>query len=560
MQETLQKFLFGNKRRAAILLAVVGIVIYANALPGKMFWDDDDGILKNAFIQDWSYAGKYFSENLIAGAGFTSNYWRPMLSLGYSIEWHLWGSWAPGYHATNIFLHIANAILLFLLLRALFGRPLIAYVVALIFLVHPLQTEAITYVSGRGDPLSVLFMLLGMLAYLEGKTHKRFRFFAQGAYVLALMSKETAIVFPVLLLLIDGFLRGKTEGKRGSLAEFCKKEARMLAPFLAISGAYLLFRATVLNFQNTFNLHDQINPQAAYLGVRVLTFFKAIALYAGLLLFPHGLHMERVMALPVSLFEPQVLLGFLIFFGSAAFAIFSWRRRPEYGFAFLWFFICLSRASGILVPTNGLQYEHWLYFALAGFFLFLGFLLEDAAKKFSSGLFLLFTAFFIALLSFATIERNAVWRDPITFYNDVISYNKKSLRVWNNVGMAYYDVGDYQKAIHAYEQALALDLEAQLPMLRRQGTDGKSAPPYHNLGNAYEALGLTDKAISFYRQAIAVDQQFIFSYNALASLYLKRKNYAEALSVLKEEQKVLPSDMVQYNISVLEEEMRKEKP
>lgn len=120
--------------------------------------------------------------------------------------------------------------------------------------------------------------------------------------------------------------------------------------------------------------------------------------------------------------------------------------------------------------------------------------------------------------------------------------------MWNNIGMAYYDAGAYQKAIHAYEQALALDKE------------GKSAPPYHNLGNAYEALGLSDKAVSYYQQALAADHQFIFSYNALASLYLKQKNYAEALSVLKEEQRMVPSDMLRYNISVLEEETRKEKP
>lgn len=418
MQETLTKFLFGsNKRRALVLLAVVGVVIYANALPGKMFWDDDDGILKNAFIKDWAYMGKYFSENLIAGAGFTSNYWRPMLSLGYSIEWHLWGNFAPGYHTTNIFLHIANAILLFLLLKALFKRPLPAYLVALIFLVHPLQTEAVTYVSGRGDPLSVLFMLLGMLAYLEaktglkGKTTNRFRFLAMGAYVLALMSKETAIIFPALLLLIDVFLREKGEGGREPFRTFFKKEAITLAPFLAISGVYLLLRATVLNFNNTFNLRDQINPQAAYLGVRILTFFKAVSLYAGLLLFPHNLHMERTMAIPLSLFEPRVLAGFFLTLGSGGLAFFWRHRKPEYGFAFLWFLICLSRASGILVPTNGLQYEHWLYFALAGFFLFLGFLAEDAIRKLAPGVsraFLVLVALFVVFLSLGTIERNAI--------------------------------------------------------------------------------------------------------------------------------------------------------
>lgn len=232
LQETLNKALFlPTKRRAFLLLALIGIFIYLNALPNQLFWDDDDGILKNAFIKDWSYIGKYFSENLIAGAGFTSNYWRPMLLLMYSFEWHLWGDWAPGYHATNILLHVANALLLFLLLTKFFKRSLLSYAVALIFLVHPLQTEAITYVSGRGDPLAVLFMLLGMLAYFKSKEKKtkketkRFFLLSQGAYIFALLSKDTAIMFPAFLVVMDFFLRAKAKDTKEPMWVFLKNGA-----------------------------------------------------------------------------------------------------------------------------------------------------------------------------------------------------------------------------------------------------------------------------------------------------------------------------------------------
>ena len=135
-----QSFLTKNWLIAAIFVGV-GLSLYANSFSNQMFWDDDDGILNNAFVKDWSYFPQYFSENLIAGASLVSNYWRPMLLAVYSFEWHLWGDSPIGYHLVNTLAHIASAILLFFLLFKLFRRRWLAFLTSLIFLVHPLQTE-----------------------------------------------------------------------------------------------------------------------------------------------------------------------------------------------------------------------------------------------------------------------------------------------------------------------------------------------------------------------------------------------------------------------------------
>jgi len=156
-----------------LLLVVVGFVLYTNSFPNQMFWDDDDCILKNQFIQNWQYFPKYFSENLIAGAGLLSNYWRPILLTAFSLEWHLWKDWAPGYHFVNTSFHITDAILLFFILLYIFKNRWLAFFTALVFLVHPLQTEAVTYVSGLGDSLSVFFMFLGILFYLKFRISKK---------------------------------------------------------------------------------------------------------------------------------------------------------------------------------------------------------------------------------------------------------------------------------------------------------------------------------------------------------------------------------------------------
>src|SRR3989338_10320922 len=114
--------LTSKQKTAAIILCLVlvGFGVYANSFQNKMFWDDDDGILKNAYVRDWGYFPKYFSENLIAGAGLVSNYWRPMLLMMYSTEWQLWGANPVGYHVVDTTIHIGAAILLFFLLQKLF--------------------------------------------------------------------------------------------------------------------------------------------------------------------------------------------------------------------------------------------------------------------------------------------------------------------------------------------------------------------------------------------------------------------------------------------------------
>ncbi|MGC8867035.1 MAG: hypothetical protein ACP5PA_02335, partial [Elusimicrobiales bacterium] len=89
-----------------ILFIVVGFILYANSFQNQMFWDDDDFILKNRFIKDWRYLPKYFSENIIAGSGLLSDYWRPMLLIIFCLEWHLWKDWSFGYHFVNTSFHI----------------------------------------------------------------------------------------------------------------------------------------------------------------------------------------------------------------------------------------------------------------------------------------------------------------------------------------------------------------------------------------------------------------------------------------------------------------------
>ena len=516
---------FLGRYRAFILFIVVGFAIYANAFQNQTFWDDNDSILNNLYVHDWGYFLKYFTENLIAGAGFFSNFWRPILLSVFSLEWHLWGGWSAGYHFVSTSFHVANAVLLFLILSSLFRKRRVAVFTALIFLVHPLQTEAVTYIAGMGDPLSAFFMFLGIFFFVKFRTSKITAqksvpyFLSLLMYALALMSKETAIVMPALIFIADFFLTSRNR-KQITFRENIKAVGKTLWPFLVIGGLYILLRATVLNFGNTFNLYGEQNVFTSNFHIRIFTFFEVLTNYFALLFWPLGLHMERSVEVATSFFSPSVIIGGLIFLGLSALAVSQFKRFPILSFGILWFFIGLAPTSNILVPINGLIYEHWLYLPMIGIFVILVWLGELLALRYGlKNIFLLAMIIFAAFLSVLTINRNKDWRDPVTFYNQTLQYSPESYRVINNLGMAYDDRQDYALAEITYKRAIAVS--------------SSSPVAYHNLGNTYQKIGKTNLAIESFNTAIKLDPKFYFSYNGLVNIYLQDKNYKEARRVLE---------------------------
>ena len=527
MLDEIKKHLNFNRLVVLVFIAT-GFVIYGNTLANQMFWDDFDFILNNLYLRDWQYLPNFFSENVIAGAGLMSNYWRPVLQIVFSFEWHTWGDFAPGYHFVNIIFHITDAVLLFFVLNLIFKKKWLSVVTALVFLVHPLQTEAVSYVNSLGDSLSVFWMLGGTwfyLKYLEN-ANRQYYYVSAFFYILALMSKETAIIMPALLALAHFFVFAKEI----AVGERAKKIAKEVWPFLLMAGIYILLRATSLNFINSFNLYNEQNVFTSSIFTRIFTFFHILTIYLGLLFWPVGLHMERMVSVSTSLFSGPVILGALIFLGLLTLAIWNVRKYPILSFGILWFFIGLAPTSNIAVPINGMLYEHWLYFPMIGIALIIIWLGTRIFEKFHQTKILFITLLIISIsaLSVLTIKRNRQWHDPIVFYNQTLAYTPGSYRVLNNLGMAYADAKDSAKAKETYEKAIA--------------TDPKNPIAYHNLANIYRDAGEKSQAIEIYEQAISLDSKFMYSYSALIDLYLKEKNYPKALEYLKKAQELQPEN------------------
>lgn len=506
----------------ATLLFIL-LLTYINILPNKLFFDDEELIYKNVFVQDLSYIPKYFTSNMIAGAGKISNMYRPILTLSFAVDYLLWKDNPIGYHLTSIFLHGANTILIFLLIQTLFTNKFISFISSLLFIVHPVQTEAIAYASGRTDLLYAFFLLLSLIFFHSSRKGNKFYIykysFSLFLFILSLLSKETAIILPFLVILI-------TLLKSSEIKQTISQLLFLTFPFFLIAIFYILFRLTILNFGNTLNfysnisLNEQTISYSSNIAVRIQTFTKVFFDYLGILFFPKDLIMIRNAEIITSFFNPWVIAFGLITIVSGILSIKTWGKQKIFFFSFLWFYLILLPVSGI-IPINNIVAEHYLYLPSVSFFLLIAFLLDLLLKKFNyieiQSVISVFTVCVICILMIRTIIRTFDWRDPITFYTISLKQSPWHIPMRNNLAMAYEETGKPHLAIREYKQILALaDVYPNI---------------HHNMANAYKKSGEYKMAEEEYYNALKMDPNFLFSYYGLYDLYNKtgEKNKQEEI-------------------------------
>lgn len=531
-------------KKVILLFSIIGFILYANSFFNQLFWDDNESIVNNAYIKDWQYFPNYFSENLTAGAGIKGNYWRPLLLFSFSLDYKLGGLAPFFYHLQNLFWHIFSAILVFKFLKIILRkipRPksnFIAFFAAFLFLIHPLQTEAVTYVAGRADPMHSALMLLSLiyLAKFWQNQKERFNIFCSLLFFsLALMTKERAIVLCALVFLYLFLLASP------KIFEKLKNKIFVFLPYLTLGLIYLILRATILHFSGTFDIGAQENIGAENLYQKILIILKGFAIYQELIIAPVKLYMEKTVSVPQNFLSPTVIIGLLTAIGWLIGIFYGYKKNRYIAFGVLWFFLAMSPSIHVF-PIQGLLYEHWLYFPIIGIFLVLSFLIYKITFEIKKGnwqmIILGLLILWMLSLSAKTVIRNFDWQNSIKFYEKNISLGGSSARVFTNLGMAYADEGQPEKAIENYQKAIELN--------------EKLFPPWFNLGNAYKELKQTKKSIANYEKAMELSPNYVPIYNNLATVYLGNKDYEEALEVLEKGIEKNPKNMqLYYNAAVV---------
>ncbi len=506
-----------NKKSILILIIILGLAVYANSINGKFIWDDEVLIRENEYIKDWSYLKKILTCDIAAGAGIDFTSYRPLQMVTYLINYSLGKFDVRIYHLTNIFLHIIAALCIFWLVNILFNDRLISLFTSILFVVHPIHTAAVTYISGRADPLAAIFILLALIFYIKN----RFILMLL-SFVFALLSRENSLIFPLLILVYH----------------YSFKEKLRYKEFLSISVIaliYILLRLTALQSPLP-HLYSSTT-----ISQRMPGFFVAITNYIKMLFLPLNLYMEYGDRL-FKFASPRALLGIIIVAGLLIYA-FSAKggsafggRRKEKGlifFSILWFFVTLLPQSN-LYPINAYMAEHWLYLPSIGFFLILanGF---KAIQKSRAGLNLPYFCVIILLVFYSalTIRHNNYWREPVVFYERALKFVPDSWRMHNNLGNAYSDRGDYKAAISSYKRVIEL----------RPGY----AAAYFNLGNVYKDIGNYEAAIALYEEAIEINPRSSKMYNNLGVMYEQVGKYDEAIASYKKALKINPDDIYARN-------------
>jgi Tfp pilus assembly protein PilF len=554
-----------------IALVVVGFVLYAPNLNNPLFWDDADWITDNpCATEPMSHLSCLLTRDVLAGIGQSSNYYRPFLMLTFAANYAVGGIVPWGYHLVSNGLHIASASLIFFLVMKVLGNreqgvgrrnramaatipkpstptpiPLIAGFAALLWLVHPLQTEAVTYISGRGDPLSVFLMLSSILLWLKSSdsivkaTSYQLKAISLLCSVLAILSRETAVLLPAYLMVTLMVVRYAKE----RFVSSALKSLRDAWPFIAVSGVYALLRLTVLNFSNTLNWYKAANVYTENVEVRIWTFLQVLWEYAGLIVVPIGLHMERNVPVLTAPWQFPAFLGLAIVAVAIWAVVYHWKRGNRLWFwAAMMFIIPLGPSSGIVAPINALIYEHWLYLSLVGpavlaaFYGVKLFIWLAASKKaevrIAKWLILILLTSYLIVVSYQTVQRNIIWGNTEAFYLQILSYEPQNVRVLNNLANIYADRGDLDRT----EEFLVRAIEAS----------PDQPAPYHNLGNLYRDKGDTARALELYARAVEADPQFHYAYRNAAAMLLDAQDAAGAYGVIKSWQEAIPSEPATY--------------
>ncbi|MCX5716322.1 MAG: tetratricopeptide repeat protein, partial [Candidatus Omnitrophica bacterium] len=311
---------------------------------------------------------------------------------------------------------------------------------ALIFAVHPVNTEAVTYIAGRADPLSVVFFLSAFLFYINKKPrHLAAVFF----FALSLLTKEANLIFPLLLILYDYYVVGERKLKAPAVLRY--------APYFLLTFAYLVLRFFILG------LPQRLAPHIPF-GTYLLTMPKILVTYLSLLLFPVHLHMERLVPSINSIFEQYAVFYILILICLLWPVKILYRRSKPLFFFVGFFFITLLPMLNILT-INAPMAEHWLYLPSIGAYAVVSYAVIRIMrlKNTISNLVAVILVVFLGFFSSRTVLRNIEWGRSFEFYRNLIAYTPHSARGHVNMAFSYIQVKDLVSAKKEFKTALELN-------------------------------------------------------------------------------------------------------
>ncbi|MFA6320300.1 MAG: tetratricopeptide repeat protein [Candidatus Omnitrophota bacterium] len=487
-----------------LILCVAGFIIYSNTLAGSFQLDDHIVIIDNTAVKNISNPGgiwKYWPTRFITNFSFAVNYQMGKLNVLY-------------YHLFNLLIHIGSAILVWrLMLLTLISpgmkgqgitnyREEIAFFAGLVFLTHPIQTQAVSYIVQRATSMSGFFCILSMYLYaraalLDGK----FYFGALLAGIIAMFTKESAVILPFTIMLYDFFFITESQSSRW----------KRIAPFLF---TLFIIPATMF-FTRSIDFANMCRVQEGSPGIApanyLMTQFGVIVEYMKLLIVPVSQNVDHDYRVALSFTQPQVFMPMTALIFVLIIGVKTFSKYKLISFGIFWFFITLLPESSV-IPIADVMFEHRLYLPMLGYSVFLAGLIYYALER--TGIKTVKTVMMCLVIIYCamTYSRNFVWQSEVSLWDDAVRKSPAKSRVYNNRGYAYLEKDRFDLAIKDFDKAIALEPDIE-------------AGYYYNRGNVYNYTDKPDAAIADYSKAIEMNPYYGFAYIGRAFAYFKKKDF-----------------------------------
>lgn len=545
-------FVFTVNKPAIHLLVIIifATLSYSNTFDVPFQMDDGGNIVRNPAIKKLNNFVHPDSIELTHPTDIFDRSLFKMRYVGYvtfALNYAVHGLDVWGYHLVNLLIHLSASLLVYYLVTLTFKTPcfmkeqsgstsspyFVAFFSALLFAVHPIQTQSVTYIVQRFASLATMFWLLSLVCYVRyrlspssesaGIKHISLYLLSLMSAVLAMKTKEFALLLPVIIVLYEFmFLEGSIRKRVQYLVPLCLSLA--VVPLSLLSTAKGGLTESAAKISGALGGISRLD----YL----FTQFRVIVTYFRLLLFPVNQRFDYDYPIYRSFFIPEVVLSFMLLLLIFSLAVYAYlmSRSPKsinqslyrlIAFGCFWFFITISAESSI-IPIADVIFEHRLYLPSIGFFITLVTLLELVrttwAKRHSPILLssVAVLMFLATGLSAATYSRNSVWRDPFTLLEDEVKKSPGKDRPRYLLGIMYGEQGRMEEAVHHLKIATT--------------NNPQSIGSHYSLAITYMRMGKLDEAIYEYRQAIALKFDFADAHASLADIYTQQGRNPEALN------------------------------
>lgn len=538
----------------AVFLSLA-LVLYCHVFSSPFYFDDRNSITANFNIRN------------IRNLRLVWDFWptRFISYLSFALNYHFHKLDIFGYHLVNIIIHFCSALLVWAISLLSFSAPAmknsgaskysrpVSFFIGLLFLVHPIQTQAVTYIVQRSASLAALFYLASLSFYIRSRlilkekspqaTTKLYYAASLFAAFLAMFTKEMAISLPFIILLYEFyFLKSDKE----------KINLKYVKPFFIL----LLIIPLVMWLSKSVNFIEMRRANESVANISVwnyaLTQFKVVATYIRLLFLPLNQNLDYDYPLSKALFEFPTLAGllFLVSVAISAFKMFSKYRFASFGI--FWFFLTLLPESSI-VPIKDVIFEHRLYLPMVGFSFFLMSIIYCMLKAKTAWFAIIISVLLTASYATMTYKRNLLWQDEERFLSDIISKSPGKARAYNNRGDYYSRIGEYDKAVSDFNKAMQLDnfyadayynlgtlyakngdfKQAIFNLNKAINVDPNDAEAYMNRGVCFYQAKELGQSISDFKKALVINKNYVDAYVNLGKIYSEAGNTKEAMGLFK---------------------------